>query len=98
MLYSLGMSTATQAASPRAILNCRNCKRVTAVIPLEGQAARDAYVLGGYWTKCPICNWSECANAVRGTYSSKKCGSLCLHAKRGDCECSCAGENHGVGG
>jgi hypothetical protein len=93
------MSNSTPATSPRAIINCRNCKRVTGIITLEGAAARDAYVLGGVHTRCPVCQWSVLADAVRGTYSAtKKCGGACLHAKRGDCECQCGGENHGTGG
>jgi hypothetical protein len=26
-----------------------------------------------------------------------KCDGRCVNAKRGDCECSCGGENHGAG-
>lgn len=90
-------TTTAPASSPRAIVNCKFCKKVTGTIELTGEAARDAYVLGGFWTKCPVCNISICAEAVRGSYSAaKKCGALCMNAKRGDCECSCAGENHGV--
>jgi hypothetical protein len=94
------MPSTTPASSPRAIINCRKvCKAVTGTIDLTGEAARSAYVLGGVWTRCPACGISLMADAVRGTYSAtKKCGGACLHAKRGDCECSCAGANHGTGG
>lgn len=29
--------------------------------------------------------------------SGHKCDARCLNAKRGDCECSCGGKNHGAG-
>lgn len=29
--------------------------------------------------------------------SNHKCDGRCLNAKRGDCECSCGGKNHGAG-
>lgn len=29
--------------------------------------------------------------------SNYKCDGRCLNAKRGDCECSCGGRNHGAG-
>lgn len=29
--------------------------------------------------------------------SNHKCDGRCLNAKRGDCECSCKGVNHGAG-
>lgn len=29
--------------------------------------------------------------------SKHKCDGRCLNAKRGDCECSCGGRNHGLG-
>lgn len=29
--------------------------------------------------------------------SKHKCDGRCLNAKRGDCECSCSGVNHGLG-
>ena len=29
--------------------------------------------------------------------SHHKCDGRCLNAKRGDCECSCGGKNHGAG-
>lgn len=91
------MQSTTPASSPRAIINCRQCKRVTGTITLSGNAAIDAYKLGGVWTRCPACQMSVMADAVRGSFSSiKKCGAICMNAKRGDCECQCAGENHGV--
>jgi hypothetical protein len=31
------------------------------------------------------------------TGSRHKCDGRCLNAKRGDCECSCGGKNHGAG-
>lgn len=30
--------------------------------------------------------------------SNHKCDARCLHAKGGNCECSCGGKNHGAGG
>lgn len=88
-----------ESTSPRAIINCRACKAVTGKIELDGDAARKAYVLGFVDTHCPTCGIFVRAEAVRGTYlATKKCGGACLHAKRGDCECSCAGKNHGTGG
>ena len=35
--------------------------------------------------------------AVKGRKTDHKCDSRCTHAKGGDCECSCGGENHGRG-
>jgi hypothetical protein len=35
---------------------------------------------------------------VDGTYNAeKKCNAACRNARRADCECSCAGANHGDG-
>lgn len=35
---------------------------------------------------------------VRGRYNgSRKCDDRCVYAKGADCECSCAGRNHGTG-
>ena len=86
--------------SPRAIINCRHCKAVTGTIDLTGEAAERAYILGLVRdVRCPRCNAWVDADAVRGSYNpAKRCGGACLHAKRGDCECACAGLNHGSGG
>lgn len=94
----MGMeSTATLATSPRAIIYCKHCKAVTGKLELTGDAAHRAYVLGGVWTNCPVCNLSIMADAVRGTYNpAKPCKTSCVNAKRGDCECSCGGRDHGI--
>ena len=84
------------ASSPRAIVFCKNCKAVTGKMELSGQAAIDAYKLGGVWTRCSVCGYSVMADAVRGNYNpAKKCNATCVYAKRGICDCSCGGENHG---
>ena len=47
---------------------------------------------------CPACGCNlPKSNRVEGHYrESIKCGSRCLNAKNGDCECSCGGANHGA--
>lgn len=51
-----------------------------------------------YFTGCPKCHSKFIeGNAVKGTYSdSHKCDSRCMNAKGPDCECQCAGKNHGI--
>jgi hypothetical protein len=93
------METATLATSPRLIINCTHCKTVTGRIELDisSDRAHRAYILGGEWVRCPACNYSMMADAVRGTYNaSRKCKTSCVNAKRGDCECSCGGRDHGI--
>src|SRR5262245_37596023 len=42
------------------------------------------------------CDWK--VTQVWGTYKADvRCNGKCLHAKGGDCECSCGGKNHGSG-
>ena len=90
-------SNTTPATSPRAIINRKACKAVTGKLELTGDAARNAYVLGGVWTRCPRCGNSVMADAVRGIYNpAKACKTSCVNAKRGDCECSCGGRDHGI--
>lgn len=94
----MGMeSTTTLATSPRAIINCKACKAVTGKIELTGDAARKAYVWGFVDTNCPTCGIFVRAEAVRGYYNpAKPCKTSCVNAKRGDCECSCGGRDHGI--
>ena len=51
-----------------------------------------------YFTGCPVCHSKFIeGNVVKGTYSDKKaCDSRCMNAKGADCDCSCAGKNHGI--
>jgi hypothetical protein len=90
-------SSTAPATSPRAIIFCKACKKVTGKIELTGEAARTAYIMAGVWTRCPACGLSVNAEAVRGTYNAAKpCKTSCVNAKRGDCECSCGGRDHGI--
>lgn len=91
------MNSTAPAASPRLIINCKHCKTITGKIELDGERAHRAYVLGGEWINCPACHRSILADAVRGTYNpDKACKTSCVNAKRGDCECSCGGRDHGI--
>lgn len=46
--------------------------------------------------KCPSCNRTIYGDLVKGTYSEKhKCGKKCTQATGTNCECQCAGRNHG---
>lgn len=44
------------------------------------------------------CGKRRTCEMVSGRYSADhQCGAKCLNARRGDCECQCAGANHGRG-
>lgn len=45
---------------------------------------------------CPKCGRHGESNRVVGSYSDHKCDARCMGAKKGDCECSCGGKNHGI--
>jgi len=51
-----------------------------------------------YSTGCPNCHSRHVeGNVVKGTYSeSYKCDARCMNAKGEDCQCQCAGANHGI--
>lgn len=47
---------------------------------------------------CRTCNRSTAGQAVRRRFSAAhRCDARCIYAKGPDCECSCAGANHGAG-
>lgn len=47
---------------------------------------------------CGRCTRLTAGNPVRGRYSAHKtCDARCIYARGADCECSCAGANHGAG-
>lgn len=52
-----------------------------------------------YANRDPIvcCGRDVTLREVRGIKSDAVCGSKCLHSKGFQCECSCAGKNHGAG-
>jgi len=56
---------------------------------------------GGLWrnpsTACFSCGATVELELVKGHVTDEKCGEKCRMAKRGDCECSCGGANHGNG-
>lgn len=71
------------------------------VISLIGQAGRDLaskVTVVGSRPSTPCHHGSTRWAAVRGTYNAGvKCTARCIDARRADCECSCAGKNHGAG-
>lgn len=47
---------------------------------------------------CPGCKMLRYARPVLGKFrAEKKCSALCVMAIGHDCECACAGKNHGAG-
>ena len=54
------------------------------------------------WEPCPSCGRRTPAHlkgtyVVNGTHNPDKiCSDRCRNARRGDCECECGGEHHGV--
>ena len=47
---------------------------------------------------CRSCKRPTSGNPVRGRFSAAhRCDARCIYAKGPDCECSCAGANHGAG-
>jgi hypothetical protein len=47
---------------------------------------------------CPRCKRTTFGTAIRGRYSARvTCNAKCIYATGHDCECSCAGANHGAG-
>jgi hypothetical protein len=47
---------------------------------------------------CGRCKRPTSGNPVRGRYSAHQtCDARCIYAKGPNCECSCAGANHGAG-
>ena len=55
-----------------------------------------------YWgsacINCKACHEPRAAKKVLGKYSAEHvCGAKCLAATGQQCECSCAGKNHGAG-
>lgn len=68
---------------------------------LDGRTrnVRDRYaVIHALHMNCPVCGSTRVnVNLVKGTYiADKTCGARCMNAVGPDCECSCAGENHGA--
>jgi len=56
-----------------------------------------SYVLNDFALDCRKCGRAIHANEIRGRYNpNKKCTARCLAATGHDCECSCAGKNHGA--
>jgi hypothetical protein len=47
---------------------------------------------------CSSCRRPTSGETIRGRFSAgKPCGARCIFAKGPNCECSCAGANHGIG-
>ena len=53
--------------------------------------------------ECPSCGADNqgvarnvTGDAVKGSYSDKKCDARCTGAKGHNCECQCGGANHGA--
>lgn len=45
---------------------------------------------------CPSCSRPMAWDYVKGRHNPDvRCDGRCTHARGGDCECSCGGENHG---
>lgn len=60
--------------------------------------------IGMWCSQRPVLIQTACAcgrtvslQRVCGVFTDHECGHMCLHAKGGDCECSCGGKNHGAG-
>lgn len=73
---------------PFALGRCGNCGRGVRVVDLLGLGRKIA---------CPDCGTAVKCQTIHGYESAKPCGGSCLNAKRGTCDCSCNGENHGAG-
>jgi len=61
--------------------------------------APEAFNIAHGHVPCPACGRKRehRADAIRGTHNpDKTCSARCRNARRGDCECECAGEHHGV--
>lgn len=71
----------------RCIGTCKACKTTFAVT--------DTTVWRKIIRPCPTCSTQTALDRVSGVKSDKKCDARCQNAKRGECECSCGGENHG---
>jgi hypothetical protein len=47
---------------------------------------------------CHQCQRTTPGRIIRGTFSAAhRCDARCIYAKGPDCECACAGANHGAG-
>jgi hypothetical protein len=80
----------TTTASPAVILVC-SAKHTTRI----PAAAVDAHWARHGYSKC-ACGRPARQNWVHGkTNAAVRCDARCTNARRGDCECSCGGENHG---
>ena len=48
--------------------------------------------------QCRSCQRPTSGQPIRGRFSAAhRCDARCIYAKGPDCECSCAGANHGIG-
>lgn len=45
---------------------------------------------------CPACGQRGESDIVVGTFSEHVCDARCMGVKKGACECSCGGANHGI--
>lgn len=98
------------SSSPvRYIAKCKACNVASSAL-LTGHPASPArgevvpvgvvhydYMTGGLCLVCRGCGKAKYAKAVRGVFSAKHvCSAKCMASTGTQCECSCAGKNHGA--
>ena len=96
----------TETRPTRYTGRCSTCKRHISALKLatvdtgrgyyaEGDIA--AHPLSNGVILVPCCGRDRELRPVRGTFSaSKKCSARCKAATGHDCDCQCAGRNHGA--
>jgi hypothetical protein len=77
------------ATAPRAMYRCERVR--------DHANGRARHFSGSPGTApCPECGRVTFGTTIRGTYHKDAlCNSLCVAATGPDCECNCAGANHG---
>ncbi len=94
----------TDTDTARMMARCRRCKAAT-VVEVPAGAQSEFYYLtsisgGGHepHVRCSCGAGLHSWSTVRGVYRSEvRCSRRCWDAVRPDCECSCAGRQHGGG-
>lgn len=98
-LHQVFRVTLTRRIVRRSWWNPSVCKQVT--LTNITWTTPDGQTLSGEHpppVRCRTCRSQTSGTPVRGRYNPRQtCGAKCIYAKGPDCECSCAGANHGAG-
>ena len=87
------------AETSAALYRCRHCEQTTKRPHIWRQTFKRTHA--GQQppiSPCRTCQRPTTGQTVRGRFSAgHRCDARCIYAKGPECECSCAGANHGAG-